>query len=393
MDKPLRILVIVNLPWDPRLGASRVYIELVKQWKTAGHHVEVFCLTDAFPRATRSSGRAAVRQIFFRSHAARHVRQNASRFDVIDATIGVLPFPKKRLNFSGLLVARSIGLYRAFDDFVRFSRKRWPDESSGKFIGRYFHRLKRRWLARESDRALQYCDVINLPNADERDLLPKTKVVGKKILIQPYGLNENDRTALAAAAKSPEARLQGKEICFVGMWSLRKGARDWGEIVDRVRKIIPNARFKFLGTTATDQKVLNDLRLSHSEFISCISTYDPDELPRQLGSCAVGLFPSYVEGFGLAVLEQLAAGIPTVAYDVPGPRHILEPLRSKLLVPVGEASAIAGRATEILRLAPDDYDVLANRCRSIANEFQWERIASDTAQQYQAALQELRPPQ
>ena len=44
-DKPLRILVIVNLPWDARLGAIRVWVELAEQWRAAGHVVEKFSLS------------------------------------------------------------------------------------------------------------------------------------------------------------------------------------------------------------------------------------------------------------------------------------------------------------------------------------------------------------
>ena len=40
MDKPLRILCIVNLPWDARLGAVRVWFELSEQWKKAGHKID-----------------------------------------------------------------------------------------------------------------------------------------------------------------------------------------------------------------------------------------------------------------------------------------------------------------------------------------------------------------
>jgi hypothetical protein len=52
--RPLRILAIVNLPWDSRLGASRVWIELAKEWTRAGHSVERFCLTDAYPQTSVS---------------------------------------------------------------------------------------------------------------------------------------------------------------------------------------------------------------------------------------------------------------------------------------------------------------------------------------------------
>src|SRR5437588_4109546 len=104
MDKPLRILGMVNLPWDPRLGAARVWVELSKQWEKAGHKVDKFCLSDAFPKSTRSRALSAWRQAIFCYRAHRFVRRNAEKFDVIDCLIGTLPFSKQSLRFTGLLV-------------------------------------------------------------------------------------------------------------------------------------------------------------------------------------------------------------------------------------------------------------------------------------------------
>lgn len=388
MDKPLRILAIVNLPWDPRLGASRVFIELTEQWKAAGHHVEKFCLTDAFPSPTRSRGLSALRELRFPSRAVQYVQRNASRFDVIDALMGTLPVSKEKLGFKGLLVARSIGLYRAFDQFVRDSRKRWPDRPKGKFLGRYFYRVKRSRLARNSHESIRQCDLVNLPNKTERELLPE---FGHKnqIIVEPYGLNAGDSLALAAASAPAETRLASKEVCFVGMWGLRKGAGDWSKILNHVRQQLPNTKFKFLGTMTDEQTVLNDLNASHPRGISVISTYDPKDLPTLIGNCAVGLFPSYIEGFGIAVIEQLAAGIPTVAYDVPGPGQILGQLHSTLLVAEGDTSAMAARAAKILQMDPEDYSALSTQCRSIAAQFRWEQIAADTLREYRLALDRL----
>src|SRR3954454_6553998 len=86
-DKPLRILAVVNLPWDPRLGAARVWIELTEEWCKAGHHVEKFCLTDAFPEPASSPAHAAIRLMGFPRRAAKFIRENAERFDVIDALV------------------------------------------------------------------------------------------------------------------------------------------------------------------------------------------------------------------------------------------------------------------------------------------------------------------
>jgi glycosyltransferase involved in cell wall biosynthesis len=115
-------------------------------------------------------------------------------------------------------------------------------------------------------------------------------------------------------------------------------------------------------------------------------------LPGLLGNCAVALFPSYIEGFGLAVLEQLAAGLPTIAYDVPGPRQILQSQRTRLLTPAGDTAAIAARAVEILSLSVPEYEKLSAECRAIAGGYRWSRIARDTIDQYSIALQSLNGP-
>ena len=383
MEKPLRILAIVDLPWDPRLGAARVFIELTEQWRKAGHTVEKFCLTDAFPRPTRSRGLDALRRILFPYRAANYVRVNAGRFDVIDCLIGTLLFSKKLLGFQGLLVGRSVGLY---EPFIRFSRERWSDQPRGKFAGRLFYKFVAGRLRKNAARAVQYCDLINLPNKEEKEFL--STGAGKPVIVQPYGLNEADRAVLGHAAEPVDLRLKNRQVCFIGMWSLRKGARDWPEIIAQIRAELPDAKFSFLGTMTSEETVLRDLNVSQSDNVSCLASYNPQQLPALLAPCTVGVFPSYVEGFGIAVLEQLAAGIPIVAYDVRGPRHIFEASQTRMLTPVGDAKAIADRALEILRMNENDYATLSHQCRRIAGQFSWENIAADTAREYAQALRQ-----
>jgi len=384
VDKQLRILGIVNLPWDTRLGAARVWFELSEQWKKAGHEIEKFCLSDAFPKPTRSRALSAWRRAIFPWRAARYVRRNGRKYDVIDCLIGTLPFSKKSLRFDGLLVGRSIGLYLAYEEFIQFSRRRWPDQPRGKFVGRLFYTFTSWLVLRTEDRALVYCDLFNVPNAEEKRRLEKCSTAPTIVL--PYGLNEAGRAALAGAARPASERLAKKEICFLGMWGVRKGSRDWPEIVRGITDSIPSARFAFLGTMTDEQYVFRDLRLSSNESIRCLGSYDPKELPQLIGGSAVGLFPSYIEGFGISVLEQLASGIPTIAYDVPGPRHIFNDNGPEFLVPAGNVKAMVDRALEILRMDEADYAALSARCRQIAAQFRWEQIAADTIQEYTGAL-------
>ena len=388
-NESLRILAIVDLPWDARLGAPRVWIELTQEWTRTGHKVEKFCLTDAYGTAHVSPARSALRKLFFPWHAARHIRQNAARFDVIDSLIGTIPFRKRRLRFSGLLVARSVGLYLLYERFVRWARQRWPDQPRGRFLGTLFYKFVGGWLRRNSRESIRRCDLLNLLNEDELQEAKSTLTPSQTAIVQPNGLNKQMREAFARTALPAEQRLGRKKISFVGTWDIRKGARDWPEIVSSISQQEPAAEFSFLGTMASDEVVRVDLGSSSSDRVQCVPKFQPAELPELLRDASVGLFPSYIEGFGLAIIEQLASGIPTIAYDVPGPRQILRSLSALLLVPRGDVQLMVERALAILRMDPAEYAALTAQCRQVAEKYCWERIAADTAEQYRAALNNL----
>ncbi len=378
MDQPLRILVVVNLEWDPRLGATRVWMELAEQWRAAGHTVEKFCLTDAYPVASSSRPLYALRQVLFAYKAAAFVKANRHRFDVIDALIGTLPFSKRRLGFCGLLVARSVGLYLLYERFEQRMARMASPSARGTFLGRIFYRQVRRRVLRDSDRAVREADLINVPNEAEAVCLrDEEKISASRVVVQPYGLTPERARAFAATAAAPAARLAEPRVCFVGMWSPRKGAHDWAAIIQAVRAAVPRTCFRFLGTMV-EEKTIRAALGAAAENVECVSDYPPAELPALLADCTVGAFPSYVEGFGLAVIEQLAAGIPTVAYDTAGPRDILEGKLPQLLVPSGKVAELAAALVRVLTLSEQDYRALSQTSIQAADDFSWPRIAQET---------------
>lgn len=94
------------------------------------------------------------------------------------------------------------------------------------------------------------------------------------------------------------------------------------------------------------------------------------------------VFPTLYEGFGLPLLEAMAAGCPVVASD-----------RSAVPEVVGEAGVLADPADEdgfaraVLELAGDSAraDVLTRAGRSRAAAFTWERTARETRAVYEDA--------
>jgi glycosyltransferase involved in cell wall biosynthesis len=353
---PLRILVVLNLHWDARLGAVRVYMELAEQWRAAGHVVDHFSLSDAFPNARGSRAGFALRQVLFAYKAAAFVKRKRARYDVIDALIGSLPASKEKLRFNGLLVARSVGLYRLYDRFERSAHHRWPRRSRGRFLGRILYTLTRRRLMHASEKAVQHADLVNLPNENEAACLHREIASDRPVVVQPYGLTAERRRALLQAAAPADVRLAQKKISFIGMWAARKGSHDWGRIVRRIWQEVPNARFCFLGTMVGADTILSDLGLESSAGIQLISDYSPVDLPKLLADCAVGAFPSYVEGFGLAVLEH----------------------------------AFAGAICKILERDQPSYQRLSERSAEAAAQFSWSKIADDTLHVYRRRLRSLR---
>src|SRR5438132_5672676 len=174
------------------------------------------------------------------------------------------------------------------------------------------------------------------------------------------------------------------------MWTTRKGVRDWGEIIRRVRAIVPAARFKLLGTLTDTERVWCDLNIPLCDWIEIVPEYQPDELPKLLADSTVGAFPSYAEGFGLGLLEQLAAGIPTVSYDAPGPRFILQDGLSDLLVPIGSVEQLSAALIQILSADLSCYRKLIERCSAVASRFLWSAIKKETAGLYETHLARVR---
>jgi glycosyltransferase involved in cell wall biosynthesis len=100
-----------------------------------------------------------------------------------------------------------------------------------------------------------------------------------------------------------------------------------------------------------------------------------DLLPAYYRAADVVVLPSLeLEGFGLVALEALASGTPVVGTDAGGLPEVLAGLAPDLVVPAGDADALARR----LRSARAGTKPLPRRseARSYAETFAWDRAAS-----------------
>ena len=392
----LRILMVIHTPWSRDLGGPRAQLELGEELAARGDHVEKFSYEDAFPPVPPSPPRSPGRLLDFlrtnRSFAARarkHIRAQGHRFDVIDANQTDLPFPKADLNFSGLLVARSVGLIPAYADFERWARQRWPEPVSARRLLHHAATLPaRRRRLRDVERSFRCADLINVSNQD--DLAALAPSYGDKAVAFPFGLSDARREAFRGARADAGERLAARIVVFIGAWNSRKGSKDWPGIVRRVRQLIPDARFRFLGTGLDRQQVLRDFAAGDREAVEVIPRFRGEDLPQLLARATAGAFPGYLEGFGFSLLEKIAAGLPTVAYDAPGSRETLRQLQRPLAVPAGDAEAFAVRVAEVLSLPLERWAELSEDALQGASRLSWGEIAEATRDVYLRRLEAIR---
>jgi len=123
---------------------------------------------------------------------------------------------------------------------------------------------------------------------------------------------------------------------------------------------------------------LPGLGLELGRDVVLVGTVADDELRAWYHAADALAFPSLKEGWGLVVLEAMAAGLPVVATDIPVLREYLTPGVDALLVPPADPGALAGAMAGLMADA-DLRRRLVDAGRAVAHRFTW----ADAARRHQ----------
>ncbi|HEY0451250.1 MSMEG_0565 family glycosyltransferase [Actinophytocola sp.] len=105
---------------------------------------------------------------------------------------------------------------------------------------------------------------------------------------------------------------------------------------------------------------------------------DHDELPSLVAAADVFAFPSTKEGFGLAAMEALAAGVPLVTRDLPVLREVFDGVARFAADPAG----FAGQ----LRAAAEDPESLREAGQNLAAGYSWQTAAAAHLELYRSLV-------
>jgi glycosyltransferase involved in cell wall biosynthesis len=132
-------------------------------------------------------------------------------------------------------------------------------------------------------------------------------------------------------------------------------------------------------------QLLPELGLELDDDVVLVGTVPDVDIPSWYAAADVLAFPSVKEGFGLAVLEAMSAGIPVVTSDLPVFREYLVPGRDAILVEPGDVGGLAAALLSTMEDA-DLRQALVGAGADVAARFTWE----ESAQQHLAIYDEVR---
>jgi glycosyltransferase involved in cell wall biosynthesis len=177
--------------------------------------------------------------------------------------------------------------------------------------------------------------IVAVSEATRRALIEDYQVPQEKISTV-YNAVETDPPRPAGADKG------GHTVLYVGRIAARKGIEFLIRSIPLVRERIPDVQLLVAGKGAQLERLQTLARRLDLEANVRFLGFVPDEELSALYSqaqCAV--VPSRFEGFGITVIEALAAGIRVVGTDVDGIREILAGGEYGTLAPYGDRSALA----------------------------------------------------
>lgn len=224
--------------------------------------------------------------------------------------------------------------------------------------------------------------VLAVSEATARDALRLAGVDPGRIKVVPEGVDPRFHPREGAGARVGQRHgLRPGYLLYVGSLDVRKDPsgllRAWNEVraqgadVDLVLAGNPGRQ--------SPREMAGAVRVGH---------VSEDELADLYSAAGCLVFPSRYEGFGLPLLEAMAAGCPAVAYSNSSLVELAGD--AAILVPDGDAPAL-GRAAAHLLLDPASAATARERGLVRARRYTWRRTAEATMDAYKSVLASFSP--
>jgi len=269
----------------------------------------------------------------------------------------------------------------------------WADESAMEGASKFTvagKRMLERWVYRSADR------VIAASEAFRRIAIETYGVRADKVVAVPLAM---DARPFAAAAELPR-KLARERLGWPAdrriVFCLRRLTRRMGldRLVEAWRAVVaahPDALLVIGGTGPLREELEGQVRRGGLGAQVMFAGFVPEkDLPMAYRAADFSVVPSVaMEGFGLVILESLAAGTPALVTPVGGMPEIMRPLEAGLVLPGAGVAEVERGLTDLLagRLPVPEEKACVEYVR---RNYNWELAARRVMEVYAAAAQPRR---
>lgn len=168
------------------------------------------------------------------------------------------------------------------------------------------------------------------------------------------------------------------DAIFVGRFDEGKGVLDLVQAWKSVADAHPKSQLVLVGTGTLYHEALRASRdLGIEDNVVFTGFVEEERLFKTLGSSRLFVSMSKTEGWGFAVAEALAKGLPVVCYDIPAIKEVFGDCKSVFLVRVGDKDSFVKQVEHLLSLSESGHDYAAIEKSSVeyVKKFSWSDVS------------------
>lgn len=221
-------------------------------------------------------------------------------------------------------------------------------------------------------------NILAISQAVKRDIIRFEAADESKITVIPYYVDFNRFHFV------PDEKRQKKEFVVgcVGRLSPEKGQRVLLSAFKLVLQRNENVRLWLIGDGADRgflETMVQELGIGEPvEFWGMRS-----DIPELLAQMDLLVQPSHYEGLGISIQEAMATGVPVVASQIGGIPELIEQGKTGVMIPVGNAQALAVEITKMIDLDPAERKRIVRRAReSIERRFSKAAVVNQLSDLY-----------
>lgn len=359
----MRIAVLLQTPRDEHSAVFLAYRALAEQLASRGSSVEIVAPSDLLPSVDSGRFTPFVYPVLVKRWVQAHLGERdlfvfhsyaGWRAAPICAAAGV-PFV---VAFHGLEPLYHQALHAL-------------TEGNGGLTRRYRF-LQERLMPRYLQRACRHAALVTCLNRTERsEIEQRGWAPPERIRITRHGVGDEFFV-------TPSTVSAPRRLLFVGQWLEMKGIDALSRAAGRLLASHPDLRLTCAGTLTSASAVLERFDAGARDRIEILPRVDQAELVDLYARSHFFVFPSLYEGFGRALLEAMAAGLPIVCTSVGVAADALRDGHSCLMVPPANATAIVA-AVERLIADPLLAAALGQRARGVAEGYRARDVVREIA--------------